>query len=105
LRSEPIEKKALADTLSQMRTRLLQQRTRTSGQADELGRAHVIGGDWRLAERFDERLAAVTPEAVQAIFERRLRSWNVVLVGNPASAPPEFFLSILDATIKSSRSG
>jgi zinc protease len=105
LRSEPIEKKALAATLSQMRTGLLLQRTRTSGQADELGRAHLIGGDGLLAERFDERLAAVTPEAVQAVFERRVRNWNVVLVGNPASVAPEFFLSLLDPDIKTARSG
>jgi zinc protease len=93
LRSEPIEKRSLAGTLSQMRTGLLLQRTRTSGQADELGRAHLIGGDWRLAERFAEQIAALTPEAVQEVFRRHVRNWNVVLVGDPGSVSPEFFLS------------
>lgn len=41
------------------------QRDSVMGQAMELGTFSVLGLDWRLAEQFDENLAAVTPEQVQ----------------------------------------
>jgi zinc protease len=94
LRTTRIDEKDLSDTLSQLRTGLLMQRTRLAGQADELGRAHVTAGDWRLAELFDEQIAAVTPKDVQAVYRGGLRNFNVVLLGNPAAAPEDFFLSL-----------
>jgi zinc protease len=94
LRRTPIEPKALSDTLLQLRTGLWMQRTRLAAQADELGRAHLVGGHYTLAERFAERVVQVTPAEVQAVYQRYLRNFNVVLVGNPEAVPRDFFLSL-----------
>ena len=94
LRSELIDSRSLADTLSQLRTGILMGRTRLAGQADELGRAHIAGGHFSLAETFADRVAAVTPERVQSVFRKNLRAFNVVLIGNPNSVDREFFLSM-----------
>ncbi|HWV56539.1 MAG TPA: pitrilysin family protein [Longimicrobiales bacterium] len=72
-------------------TYYLDQQTNTA-QAAELGRYELIGGGWRNADAFLERLRTVTPEDVRRVANTYMRNLQFVVLGNPARVSEEVFL-------------
>jgi zinc protease len=64
-------------------THLLLQNESTSGQADLLARAQLLGGDWRLSRDLPEKVQHVSKEQVAAFLSRYLVNLQTVVVGNP----------------------
>jgi zinc protease len=54
-----------------------------ASQAAALAEAAIIGGDWRLGERFLERVQAVTPEDIQRVASRYFHNYHFAIIGNP----------------------
>jgi predicted Zn-dependent peptidase len=64
-------------------TQLLLQNESTSGQADLLARAQILGGDWRLSRDLPGKVQRVTKDEVAAFLSRDLVNLQTVVVGNP----------------------
>lgn len=61
-------------------------------QAGELARYELIGGGWRNAFGFLEKVRAVTPAEVQTVAQKYMKNIRFVVVGNPAAINKEIFL-------------
>ena len=72
-------------------TYYLDQQTNTA-QAAELARYELIGGGWRNADDFLERLRAVTPQDVQRVANTYMRDLQFVVLGNPDRIDEAVFL-------------
>lgn len=68
-------------------TSFLLQEESTSGQAELLARAQLVGGDWRLARDLPKQVAEVTPVQVQAFLARYARNLQTIVLG-PAQGLP-----------------
>src|SRR5205807_8784010 len=65
LQREPVPAADLAGTKSVFLTSYLMDDQATDGQAGQLARAQILGGDWRLARLLPERIRQVTAADVQ----------------------------------------
>jgi len=63
-----------------------------AAQAGELAKYELIGGGWRNAFSFLEKIQAVTPAEVQAVAKKYMKNIRFVVVGNPAAIKREIFL-------------
>ncbi len=85
--SRPLSTAQLEGSKRVFLTGFLMQEESTSGQAELLARAQLIGGDWRLARDLPRQVAAVTPEQVQAFLSRHVHNLQTVVLG-PAKELP-----------------
>jgi predicted Zn-dependent peptidase len=65
----------------------------TDGQASLLGRAQLMGGDWRLAGTLLDRVRQVTAEQVQQFLTRYVKNLQTVVLGDPAKIDRTLFTS------------
>ncbi|MEZ5346516.1 MAG: pitrilysin family protein [Pyrinomonadaceae bacterium] len=65
-------------------------------QAGELAKYELIGGGWRNAFRFLDRVREVTPADVQRVAGKYMKNIRFVVVGNPASIERSVFLPQAD---------
>jgi predicted Zn-dependent peptidase len=63
-----------------------------AAQAAELAKYELIGGGWRNAFTFLDKIQAVTPADVQAVAKKYMKNIRFVVVGNPAAIKREVFL-------------
>jgi predicted Zn-dependent peptidase len=63
-------------------THLLLQNESTSGQADLLARAQLLGGDWRLSRDLPAKVQGVKKEQVAEFLDHYLVNLQTVVVGN-----------------------
>jgi zinc protease len=63
-----------------------------AAQAAELAKYELIGGGWRNAFTFLDKIQAVTPADVQAVTKKYMKNIRFVVVGNPAAIKREVFL-------------
>ena len=63
-----------------------------AAQARELAKYELIGGGWRNAFEFLDKIRAVTPEQIQAVSQKYLKNIRFVVVGDPAAVNKEIFL-------------
>ncbi|MDQ3322992.1 MAG: insulinase family protein [Acidobacteriota bacterium] len=61
-------------------------------QAAELAKYELVGGDWRSAFQFLDKIRDVTPEDIQAVSNKYLKNIRFVVVGNPQAVDREIFL-------------
>ena len=61
-------------------------------QAGELAKYELIGGGWRNAFQFFEKIQQVKPEDVQAAAKKYMKNIRFVVIGNPAAINKEIFL-------------
>lgn len=61
-------------------------------QAAELARYELVGGDWRGAFQFLDKIRDVKPEDIQAVSNKYLKNIRFVVVGNPKAISREIFL-------------
>ena len=63
-----------------------------AAQVAELARYELIGGGWRNAFDFLDKVRAVTPEDVQRVSQKYMKNIRFVVVGNPAAIDQKVFL-------------
>jgi zinc protease len=61
-------------------------------QAAELARYELIGGGWRNAFQFLDRVSEVKPEEVQAVSNKYMKNIRFVVVGDPSAINKDIFL-------------
>lgn len=88
LRGEPIPDKDLRDKVRVYLTRYHLQNETHQALAGFLGGYELIGGGWRRAAGFVERLEAVTPADVLRVADAMLRHVQWIYLGDPARADP-----------------
>ena len=66
-----------------------------AGQAGELARYELIGGGWRNAFQYLDRVRAVTPAQVKAVANKYFTNVRFAVVGNPADVDKTVFLKAL----------
>ena len=63
-----------------------------AAQARELAKYELIGGGWRSAFDFLDKIRAVTPEQIQTVSKKYMKNIRFVVVGDPAAVNKEIFL-------------
>jgi len=61
-------------------------------QAAELAKYELVGGDWRGAFQFLDKIRDVTPQDIQAVSNKYLKNIRFIVVGNPQAIKREIFL-------------
>jgi predicted Zn-dependent peptidase len=74
-------------------THFLMRDESTDGQASLLGRAQILGGDWRIAGRLLDRVREVTADQVQAFLREYLKNLQTVVLGDPGKIDNKLFTS------------
>lgn len=91
LQEQDVEPERLSGAVAELRTRWLMDGESTNGEAQQLARAELLGGDWRLQRRIPDAFPSVTREQVKAYARRWLKDWQVAVVGDPAKVDPSLF--------------
>jgi predicted Zn-dependent peptidase len=63
-----------------------------AAQAGELAKYELIGGGWRNAFGFLDKIREVKPPEVQAVAQKYMKNIRFIVIGNPASINREVFL-------------
>ena len=63
-----------------------------AAQVAELARYELIGGGWRKAFGFLDKVRSVTPEEVQRVSQKYMKNIRFIVVGNPSAINREVFL-------------
>ena len=63
-----------------------------AAQAGELAKYELIGGGWRNAFGFLDKIRQVTPAEVQAASQKYMKNIRFVVVGNPLAVNKSIFL-------------
>ncbi|HSK73235.1 MAG TPA: pitrilysin family protein [Pyrinomonadaceae bacterium] len=63
-----------------------------SAQVAELARYELIGGGWRNAFDFLDKIRAVKPEDVQRVSQKYMKNIRFVVIGDPTAVNKEIFL-------------
>jgi zinc protease len=93
LRTEPISPDDLKGTIQHYLTRYYLGEETNAAQAGELAQAELIGGGWRNATLFMDKMSAVTAADVQRVAQKYMHNIRFVVLGNPKSIDPKVFLS------------
>jgi len=91
LQQTDIEPERLAGAIAELRTGWLMEGESTSGEAQQLVRAELLGGDWRLQRQIPDRFPQVTGGQVKSYARRWLANWQVAVVGDPAKVDVSLF--------------
>lgn len=94
LKSEPVPAKRLAETVNVFLTRYFLDQETNSDQATALGTCQLIGGGWRRAATFLERVRAVTPAEVQRVARKYLKNVRFAVVGDSTRIDTALFTSM-----------
>lgn len=90
LQDEPVSAGELARVRNQVVAAKVYERDSLFYQAMQLGLLTAVGLDWRLSDAYVEKLAAVTPEQIQAVARRYLTSERLtVAVLDPQPMDPQ----------------
>src|SRR6266513_6468445 len=65
-----------------------------AAQAAELAQYELVGGGWRNALQFLDKLRAVTPAEVQRVSQKYMRNIRFVVLGNPAQIDKSVFTGV-----------
>jgi len=93
LRNEPISPDDLKGTIQHYLTRYYLGEETNAAQAGELAQAELIGGGWRNATLFMDKMSAVTAADVQRVAQKYMHNIRFVVLGNPKSVDPKVFVN------------
>lgn len=93
LKTEPISPERLAQSVNVFLTQYWMAQETNMGQAGTLGTFELVGGGWRNAEAFPERVRAVTPADIQRVARDYLRNLRFAVIGDPSAIDRELFTS------------
>ncbi|HKP72231.1 MAG TPA: hypothetical protein VJT82_04790, partial [Pyrinomonadaceae bacterium] len=91
LQHESISQEDITSTVQHFLTRYYMGQETNAAQAGELAQYELIGGGWRNASVFLERLRAVTPRDVQRVAQKYMRNLRFVVLGDPNSVDKKIF--------------
>ncbi|HEX7176410.1 MAG TPA: pitrilysin family protein [Pyrinomonadaceae bacterium] len=91
LQREPISADELQGTVQHFLTRHYLAQETNAAQAGELAQYELLGGGWRNAFSFLDRLRAVTPADVQRVAKNYIRNIRFVVIGDPKSVDKTIF--------------
>jgi zinc protease len=93
LAAEPISPARLAENVNEFVTSYLMGQEANMSQAAILGVFELVGGGWRRAESFTDRVRAVTSADVQRVASRYLRNMRFVVIGDSSKVDRSLFTS------------
>ena len=91
LQRQQIDREEIASTVQLFLTRHYLAQETNAAQAGELAQYELIGGGWRNAHVFIDRLRAVTPADVQRVAQTYMRNFRFVVIGNPEQIDKNIF--------------
>jgi zinc protease len=91
LQTDQISQDELKGTVQHYLTRYYLGQETNAAQAGELAQAELLGGGWRNAPVFMDKISAVTPADVQRVAQKYMRHIRFVVLGNPKSIDPKVF--------------
>lgn len=91
LQSEALDQQEINSTVQHYLTRYYIGQQSSAAQAGELAQWELIGGGWRNAFQFIDRLREVSPEEVQRVARTYMRNLRFVVIGDPKSIDAEVF--------------
>lgn len=91
LQTNQISQDELKGTVQHYLTRYYLGQETNAAQAGELAQAELLGGGWRNATVFMDKISAVTPADVQRVAQKYMRHIRFVVLGNPKSIDPKVF--------------
>ncbi|HYR76034.1 MAG TPA: pitrilysin family protein [Pyrinomonadaceae bacterium] len=92
LQREPIGPDDINAVIAQFLTTYYISQETNAAQTSELAQYELIGGGWRNALMFLEKLRAVTPADVQRVSQKYMRNIRFVVLGNPQQIDKNVFI-------------
>ena len=92
MRTQLINEKAVSGIAGHFLTLYYMDQETNAAQARELGKYELIGGGWRNAFTFLEKVKEVTPLQVRAVSQKYMKNIRFIVIGNPASVNKDVFL-------------
>ena len=89
LKTELVGEKELLGFKSVFVSETAQEMETTDDMASWLGRAQLLGGDWRLANGFLDRARGATAEDIRAAARKYITNLQTAIVGDPSKLDPK----------------
>ncbi len=90
---EPLPEQEVANEISQAITRDLMNQETAAAQMDQLAMYEIVGGDWRQAATYIDRLRILTPEDIRDAIRTYAHNFHFGVVGNPDQISHALFTS------------
>ena len=92
MRTQLINEKAVSGIAGHFLTLYYMDQETNAAQARELGKYELIGGGWRNAFTFLDKVKEVTPQQVRAVSQKYMKNIRFIVIGDPASVNKDVFL-------------
>lgn len=92
MRTQLINDKAVSGIAGHFLTLYYMDQETSAAQARELGKYELIGGGWRNAFTFLDKVKEVTPEQVRSVSQKYMKNIRFIVIGDPAAVNKEVFL-------------
>jgi zinc protease len=92
IQREPVTEEELRSTVQHYLTRHYLGQETNAAQAGSLAQNELLGGGWRNAFTFLDRLRAVTPDDVRRVSQTYMRNMRFVVLGDPRRVDKTIFL-------------
>lgn len=91
LQSRPVDADEIGQSLGQFLTNHFIAEETNAAQAGVLARYEIVGGGWRNADLFIDKLRTVTPADVQRVAQKYMRNIRFVVLGDPTGINSRIF--------------
>ena len=91
LQKDAIDEQELEKVRNVFLTRHYTDQETNASIAGSLARAELIGGDWRISQRFRDDIMDVTPDDIKRVANAYIGNYQVGAVGDPDEVLPELF--------------
>ena len=92
MRTQLINEKAVSGIAGHFLTLYYMDQETNAAQARELGKYELIGGGWRNAFTFLDKVKEVTPQQVRTVSQKYMKNIRFIVIGDPASVNKDIFL-------------
>lgn len=92
MKQDPVPERDISGVAGQFLTTYFLGQETNASQAAELARYELLGGGWRNAFDFLDRIQKVTPADVQRVSQKYMKNLRFIVLGNPASIDRSIFL-------------
>ncbi|MBK6749463.1 MAG: insulinase family protein [Pyrinomonadaceae bacterium] len=92
LQNIPVSERDISGVAGQFLTSYFIGQETNAAQAAEIARYELVGGGWRNAFEFINRVKQVTPADVQRVSQKYMKNLRFVVLGKPASIDRNIFL-------------
>ena len=92
LKTEPVTERDISGVAGQFLTTYFIGQETNAAQAAELARYELVGGGWRNAFEFINRVKQVKPADVQRVSQKYMKNLRFIVLGKPAAIDRNIFL-------------